>query len=89
MAMGVTLRTRIIRIGNSQGIRIPRTVIQQLQLGTDVELEIEGEQLVIRRAGSRQGWEQAFQRMAASRDDRILRDAPSSLTRWDEEEWEW
>ncbi len=37
----------------------------------------------------RAGWEDGFREMAARGDDELL-DAPlPSLTRWDEEEWEW
>ena len=88
--MAATLRTRIIRIGNSQGIRIPRTILDQIQLSTDVEMEIDNEQLIIRRAQQpRQGWDEAFRRMATAGDDQGLADIPNTSTRWDDEEWQW
>jgi len=37
------MRTSIVRIGNSQGIRIPKVLLEQCHLGTDVELEVEDE----------------------------------------------
>ena len=88
--MATTVRTRIVRIGNSQGIRIPRTILEQLHLSTDVELEIEKEQLIVRRAEQpRRGWDEAFQHMATAGDDQPLADIPNTLTRWDDEEWQW
>lgn len=51
------MRVNIIRIGNSQGIRIPKILLEQSRLGKDVELEVGDEKIVIRSASSpRQGW---------------------------------
>ncbi len=47
--MSTVIRTRVIKIGNSQGIRIPKLLLEELHLGQDVELELQDEQLVIRR----------------------------------------
>ncbi len=51
------MRTNIIRIGNSQGIRIPKILLEQSNLGTEVDLEVEDEKIIIRSASHpRQGW---------------------------------
>ncbi|MEP0869684.1 AbrB/MazE/SpoVT family DNA-binding domain-containing protein [Trichocoleus desertorum AS-A10] len=71
--MNPVVKTRIIKIGNSQGIRIPKLLIEQLHLSDEVELEVQQNQLIIRPARStRQGWEAAFQKMAEYGDDQIL-----------------
>ena len=71
MRRGTAIRTRLIKIGNSQGIRIPKTLIEQVGLGQDVELEAQGGQLVIRPVKHpRTGWEAEFRTMAARGDDR-------------------
>ncbi len=83
------VRTRLIKIGNSQGLRIPKIVLEQLNLSDEVELEVQENQLVIRPlVGPRSHWEEQFQAMAANEDDKMLDEIPS-LTTWDEEEWEW
>jgi len=83
-----TIRTKLIRVGNSRGIRIPKAVIEQLELGDDVDIAIEGGRLVIQSATRRrQGWDAAFAAMAAAGDDALL-DAPTS-TEWERSEWEW
>jgi antitoxin MazE len=88
--MTTLLRTRIIRIGNSQGIRIPRTLLDLARLSRDVEVEANAEQIVIRSVrGTRQDWDDQFQRMAAQGDDVLLDAFSSSLSAWDDEEWEW
>jgi len=89
-AMSTAIRTRLVKIGNSQGIRIPKTVIEQIGLGDDVELEVRDRQLVVRAASRpRAGWEEQFQLMAERGDDKLLDDDSSGLTHWDESEWTW
>lgn len=84
------MRTRIIRIGNSQGIRIPKAVLQQAQLGGEVDLTVVGSEVILRRVGPvREGWEAAFEEMATHGDDRLLDAETGSLTTWDDTEWEW
>ncbi|MBN1873309.1 MAG: AbrB/MazE/SpoVT family DNA-binding domain-containing protein [Anaerolineae bacterium] len=88
--MNTIVKTRIVRIGNSQGVRIPKFLLDQTDLDEDVELALEENQIVIRSASPvRSGWEAAFQRMAEESDD-VLLDGDSLLPMaWDKEEWEW
>jgi antitoxin MazE len=84
-----TMKTRIVKIGNSQGIRIPKLILDQASLGEEIELELQDDCIVIRSAHyPRSGWEDAFQAMAERGDDSLL-DKVSVSTAWDEEEWEW
>lgn len=82
------MRTRIVRIGNSQGVRIAKHLLDRTGLREEVEIEAEGNHLVIRPlAGPRAGWKEVFQAMAQAGDDEMLDDFVAS--RWDEEEWQW
>lgn len=82
------MQARIIQIGNSQGIRIPKAILAACRLEGDVELCVEHEALVIRRARAvREGWEQAFSAMTAAGEGGLL--DPPVPTRWDESEWAW
>ena len=84
------MRTRIVKIGNSQGIRIPKPILEQIGAGAEVELEVQDNQIVIRpSANRRQGWEEAFQRMAERGDDALVLGEESLGHSWDEEEWRW
>ena len=86
--METVVKARIIKIGNSQGIRIPKVWLEQLNFGDEVELIVQPEQLVIRSPHAvRQGWEQQFAAMARNGDDTLL--DPYTPTRWEKEEWEW
>lgn len=88
--MPTVVKTRIVKIGNSQGIRIPKILLEQSALGEEVELTLEAEQIVIRPAHSpRQGWDEAFQSMHTLGDDGLLDGEFLLPAAWDEEEWEW
>ena len=81
-------KTRIIRIGNSRGIRVPKVLLEQAQLPEEVELHAEPGRLVVRAARrSRTGWADAARIMRQRNDDQLLNEPTS--TRFDEEEWEW
>jgi antitoxin MazE len=88
-----TVRTRLVRIGNSQGVRIPKVLLDQAGLGDEIELEAQDRQLVLRPASpvgrARAGWEEQFRAMAGRGDDRLLDGDGSGSTRFDADEWVW
>lgn len=86
----VAMKTRIVRIGNSQGIRIPKLLLERSNLAEEVELEAEDNRIIIRSTKQpRQDWESAFSAMAARGDDGLLDKNLLTQTRWDEDEWQW
>ena len=88
--MSTVIRTRIVRIGNSQGIRIPKLVLEQTGIEGEVELELRDKQILIRQTSRpRHNWGAAFKDMVEQGDDELLDDDGISLVVWDEEEWEW
>ena len=82
------MKTRLVQIGNSRGIRLPKTVLAEAQLQDEVELQAEPGRIVIRSAKRpREGWADAARLMRERGDDRLL---DSSIpTRFDEQEWKW
>ncbi len=85
----MTVKTKIIKIGNSQGIRIPKSLLEQLDFSGEVEIDIQDNQLVLRPISpARKNWDAAFAKMAERGDDR-LPDNALPATEWDETEWEW
>ena len=81
-------KTRIVRIGNSRGIRVPKVLLEQAQLPDEVELQAEHGRLVVRAAhGPRAGWAAAAKAMRARGHDGLL-DAPTP-TRFDDKDWRW
>ena len=81
-------RTRIVRIGNSQGIRVPRTLLEQAELPEEVELYAQPGRLIVRAARRpRTGWAEAARAMHDRGDD-VLLDTPTS-TRFEQDDWGW
>lgn len=88
--MNTIVTTQIVKIGNSQGIRIPKLLLEQVGLNGTVQMEVEADCLILRPVHKpRQGWEEQFQRMAENGDDALLDANTPTLTKWDEAEWEW
>lgn len=86
--MSCVTKTRVVRIGNSRGVRIPKVWLEQLNLKDEVEMRVQADRLVIRSAGvPRAGWEEQFRAMHERGDDRLVEDIPASS--WDKQEWEW
>ena len=82
------MKAHIVRIGNSHGIRLPKTLLQKAQLEDEVELRAEpGHILISKTDKPRAGWAEAARRMRERDEDRLL-DPPTS-TRFDKEEWKW
>ncbi len=82
---------KMIPIGNSEGIRIPKSIREQLGLIGNIEMEIVGGELRVRPEvdeDPRAGWEESFREMAANGDDKLVWPEDMSST-FDEEEWEW
>jgi antitoxin MazE len=84
------MKTRIIRIGHSRGIRIPKRLLDQAGLRDEVEISVEDDALIVRPARKpRAGWAAAFHKMARRGDNAPLDDTAPSLSSWDQDEWEW
>jgi antitoxin MazE len=84
------MKAKVVRIGNSQGIRIPKTVLEQCRLRDVVELDVQEGQLVIRNLSApRRGWEDAFRQMHQHADDVLLDETSATSTQWDRSEWKW
>lgn len=84
------MKTRIVKIGNSQGVRIPKILLERSNLDDEVEIEALDDRLIIRSVRQpRQGWGEAFRVMAELADDELLDKNLLTQTGWDEEEWQW
>ena len=81
------IKARIVAIGNSRGVRIPKPLLEQAGLGDEVELHAEDGRIVIAAAHRpRAGWAAAAAAAHARGDDRRM-ETPASA--FDAEEWEW
>ena len=68
------MKIAIRKMGNSQGVIIPKPVLTQLGLDREAEMSIERDAIVLRkpRKGVREGWAAASEAIAASGDDELV-----------------
>ena len=78
----------VVPIGNSRGVRLPKAILDQLEVDDKLELEVENRQIILTplRNTPRAGWEEAFQKMAEEKEDELL--IPSEVDSRDFD-WEW
>jgi antitoxin MazE len=82
------VRAKIVRIGNSRGIRIPKAVLDECGIEDSVELKVDDGAITLRAVESpRAGWAEAALTMAAAGEDRLI--DPPTTTRFEETDWEW
>ncbi len=87
----LAIKTNIIKIGNSRGIRLPKVILQQIGINDEVDLEVDRDRIVLKPVRHRRsGWREVFRKMAAKSDDRLL-DGEETIfqSSWDEDEWTW
>lgn len=85
------MTTKIIQIGNSKGIRIPKALLEHLGHSEEVFIEAKADKLIIRAAKQpRAGWDSAFRTMSQHHDDALIDgDRLHKQSSWDDKEWEW
>jgi antitoxin MazE len=67
------MKTTIRRMGNSHGVLIPKPILTQLGLEDEVDMQVEGNTLVLRRPQSaRTGWAEASRSVAAAGSDELV-----------------
>jgi antitoxin MazE len=81
------MKTHLIHIGNSRGVRLPKPLIAQAGLTEEVELRVtDGAIIIARTRVPRDGWAEAARNMPAA--EKALLDAPTP-TKFDKTVWTW
>lgn len=82
------MKTQIIQIGNSQGVRIPKILLEESKINGDVELELHEEGILIRNTQKpRKNWDAIFKKLSENDDDdSTVFDASSDF---EKKEWQW
>ena len=72
------MQVKLVKIGNSYGVRLPKTVIDACEFSSDLELTVKGKSVILSAEKQpRQGWQEAIQDEISSKPLRYLG------------EWEW
>jgi antitoxin MazE len=85
------MKIDIIRIGNSQGIRLPKAIIEQCGFEKSLELEVRGHEVVLRapRRKPREGWDESIATAVAEHGQPELLWPDDMVNEFDETEWTW
>lgn len=86
------MRAKLVRIGNSRGVRLPKPILEESGLPEDIEIKVEDNRVVLMPAPRhpREGWAEAARRMAAGGDDGDLwADWDNASGRALEDDWTW
>ena len=82
------MKAKLIQIGNSRGVRLPKPLIKEAGLDNEVDISIRRGEIVIRPVGKpRSGWASAAKRMHEQQAD-VLLDKGTS-TAFDNRDWHW
>jgi antitoxin MazE len=67
------MEVTVIKIGNSRGIRLSKTLLERYNIRDTVDLILEKGQIIIKPLSRpRKGWDKAFMEMNANGDDKLL-----------------
>lgn len=81
------MKAQIIQIGNSQGIRIPKAILEESKISGEVELEVCTDGILIRNIKKPRGdWDAAFKSLADADDDQPI---AAAATDFEKKDWQW
>ena len=80
------MKTSIIEIGNSKGLRLPKPILEQCQIHGFVELVVEGKTIILKplKTTPRENWEKAFVK-AGKEKEQIIADTTDLASK----DWIW
>jgi len=78
----------VVQIGNSKGIRLPKTVLEQCDINDKLDMEIKDNEIILRPVNKtpREGWSDKFKLMAKNGDDKLVVSESIDI---DMANWEW
>jgi antitoxin MazE len=83
-----TMKARLVNIGNSRGVRIPKPLIEEAGLPEEVELHVRDGMIIIAAARvPRAGWAEAARRLSNADQSGLV--FPSVATKFEGSEWQW
>jgi antitoxin MazE len=82
------MKVNIVSVGNSKGVRIPKSILEQCNFDKEAELVVENNKIVLKpvRKKIRNSWDKAFKLMHERREDELLLDDSLDI---EMKNWEW
>ena len=82
------MKAKLVQIGNSRGIRLPKPMIEEAKLNDEVDIHVrEGAIIITSSPMRRSGWAEAAKQLHDRKDDVLLDDGTATV--FDETEWKW
>jgi len=82
------MKAKLVQIGNSRGIRLPKPMIEEARLNDEVDIHVrEGAIIITSSPNARSGWAESAKQLHDRKEDGLLDD--STATTFDETEWKW
>jgi antitoxin MazE len=83
------MKIKLITIGNSKGLRLPKTIIQQYKIGEDLQIELQEDGILLKPLTKpRTGWLEQFEKEVKPI-EKQEKNWMESRNRFDKEEWTW
>ncbi|MGH2632971.1 MAG: AbrB/MazE/SpoVT family DNA-binding domain-containing protein [Tepidiformaceae bacterium] len=83
------MKTKLVRVGNSRGVRIPQVLLKESGLSDEVDISVEDGAVILRPvSNARATWGSVFTRLGSAEPDPAL-DNDGLATMFDQEEWTW
>ncbi len=63
----------IIKIGNSKGLRLSKTILEKYEIEDKIEVILEKDHIILKPiTAPRKGWDNAFKKMNKNKEDNLL-----------------
>lgn len=86
----VNMKTHLVKIGNSQGIKIPSSLVQQCNLEGEILIEVINDEILIKGSkNSRNGWNEVFKKANSKKENSLIEGDGMNISDWDIKEWKW
>ena len=80
------MRTKLIKIGNSKGVRITSNIIKECELGNEIEIKVLDKKVIIEAIREpRSNWNNNFEKMHKNKEDVLINESSNDF----DKDWEW
>jgi antitoxin MazE len=80
------MRTNLIKIGNSKGVRITSNIIKECELGNEIEIKVLDKKVIIEAIRKpRSDWNISFEKMNKNKEDVLINESSNDF----DKDWEW
>ncbi len=80
------MKSNLIKIGNSKGVRIASNIIKECDFGNEVEIKVVGKKVIIEAIKEpRSNWKTSFEKMHKNKEDILIAESSNVF----DKDWEW